>query len=213
MFNLTKREQIIIIAAFVLVIACIGTFMLHYNKAEPIQVNLQSNEKIQYQQDLTLEMENNAAQKKSNKKKIIVHVKGQVNSPGVVTVDEGARVIDAIQLAGGEIVGTADIHAINLAAPLRDGQEVYVPAVGEQMVDTEMNRLQPSLPADNHKININTASADELDKLPGIGPATAKKIIDFRKAYNGFQSIEDIMNVSGIGEKKFEQIKELIEVY
>ncbi|MBZ4645114.1 MAG: competence protein ComEA [Petroclostridium sp.] len=210
MFNLTKREKVIIIVSLVLLVAIGGTFMLNYNKTKPIQLEVKDTDQV-YAQQLALQKELVKEQEPPETKKIMVHIKGQVKNPGVVTLDEGKRVWDALKLAGGEL-DTADLNAVNLAAPLRDGQDVYIPAKGERVNNMEAVSSQQTLSGNNGKININTAGAEELDKLPGIGTATAKKIIDFRNQNNGFKTIEDIMNVPGIGEKKFEQIKDLIEV-
>ncbi|WP_245984593.1 helix-hairpin-helix domain-containing protein [Biomaibacter acetigenes] len=149
---------------------------------------------------------------------MVVYVTGAVKNPGVYTLEDGMRVKDAIDLAGG-ILPEADLLRLNLAKKLHDEDKLYVPKIGE--VSSEQPGQESLIVADgtggissysDGKININTASLSELDTLPGIGPTTAQKIIDYRTQNGPFKSIEDIKNVSGIGEKKFEQIKDKIKV-
>lgn len=137
-----------------------------------------------------------------------VYVTGAVRHPGVVQLDANARVEDALRAAGGCLTD-ADLGRINMAAPIFDGQHLRVPAVGEELPTTAVDGplSDPSL-----KVNINTATAEELDTLPGVGEATAAKIIEYRRQNGFFAAIEDIMNVPGIGEAKFNAIKELITV-
>lgn len=153
---------------------------------------------------------------------IVVHISGQVISPGVVTLKEGARLVDAIQVAGGT-TEEADLEKVNLAYLLEDAQKIYIPSK-EEKVDT-MYILEGSgndviVSDDNAKtskeekvmVNINTAKEEELQKLDGIGSSTATKIINYRKENGKFNTIEDIKNVSGIGENKFNKIKDKIYV-
>ncbi|MGI9950836.1 helix-hairpin-helix domain-containing protein [Moorellaceae bacterium AZ2] len=141
---------------------------------------------------------------------ITVHVAGAVERPGVYQLPAGARVSEAVQLAG--TLPEANPHALNLAAPLQDGQQVVVPRIGEE-------GSMPGTPGalaggmSRGKININTAGLEELDSLPGIGPALAQRILDYRQQHGPFRSIEDLQNVSGIGVKRFEELKDLITVY
>lgn len=139
---------------------------------------------------------------------VVVDVGGAVIEPGVVELDAGSRVADAIEAAGG-LATDADCTTLNQAQLLQDGQKVYVPKEGEidasgALVDSstqEAGQVATAL------VNINTATLDELDALPGVGPATAQAIIDDREANGPFVSVEDIMRVSGIGEKKYEKLK------
>jgi competence protein ComEA len=140
----------------------------------------------------------------------MVHISGQVYYPGLVELKSGSRVKDAVDLAGG-LKKEADIDRINLAKKLVDEEKIYVPKKGEE-VDIEISSISDNLTSDsNSKININTCSKEELMQLSGIGEVTATKIIEYRST-NQFKTIEDIMNVSGIGAKKFEAIKDFIIV-
>lgn len=141
-------------------------------------------------------------------KEIKVYVTGLVKSPGVYTMKDGDRIDDAIKLAGGALEG-ADLSNINLAEKVKDEQMIKIPKVGEDNSST--GGIGDVKKADG-KININKATKEELDTLPGIGEVTAQRIIDFREQHGNFQKIEDIMNVSRIGPKLFEQIKDKITV-
>lgn len=147
-----------------------------------------------------------------------VYVSGQVSRPGVYELSPGAIAQEAIDAAGG-FTGQADTRLVNLAQSLSDGVQIYVPAVGEEVVVPPVVESVPAEAApagaatsSDGKVNINTAGVEELDTLPGIGPATAQSILDYRDANGPFATIEDIMNVSGIGPAKFGQIKDLITV-
>jgi competence protein ComEA len=144
---------------------------------------------------------------------IQVYISGAVAQPDVYSVPSGAIVRDALALAGGP-ASDADLNAINLAQTLRPGDQVYVPHIGEvapPVVSAGENSENPSS-APSGPININTATQAELETLPGIGPALATRIIDYREANGPFATIEAIQNVSGIGPATFENLKELITV-
>jgi competence protein ComEA len=137
---------------------------------------------------------------------LVVDVAGAVPRPGVYELPEGSRVKDAVQAAGG-FLAEADKSSINLAAPIEDGQKLEIPFLaGAEPVGV----VRSSAPSE--LIDINTATLEELNTLPGIGPTLAQNIIDYRDTYGPFAFIEDIMNVDGIGPPTFEQIKDLISV-
>lgn len=137
---------------------------------------------------------------------IVVHVAGGVNFPGVYTFHEGARVVDAVEAAGG-FIEEARQEGVNLAALLFDGNQVYIPLQGENYLSPpEGGVTSPD------KININMATQEELEKLPGIGPARAGAIIRDREENGPFRSLEEITRVSGIGEKTLENIKDMINL-
>jgi competence protein ComEA len=151
---------------------------------------------------------------------LVVEVSGAVVNPGLVHLSDGARVDDAIRAAGGPSV-EADLTRLNLARKMSDGEMLVVPKIGDPTAAPPAagrpgtGTRAPGATATATpvlRVNINTASADELDRLPGIGPAHAQAIIDYRQANGPFQKIEDIVNVRGIGPAEFGAIKNLIFV-
>ncbi|MBN1120967.1 MAG: ComEA family DNA-binding protein [Anaerolineae bacterium] len=139
---------------------------------------------------------------------IQVYVSGAVAQANVYSLPAGTIARDAIDAAGG-VTADADLNRINLALPLEDGTHVHVPSIGD------VPTLEPGVvatPTPPWPVNINTAPQADLETLPGIGPATAEKIIAYREAYGPFNTIEEIQNVSGIGPATFEDIKEIIVV-
>lgn len=143
---------------------------------------------------------------------LIVHIDGAVASPGVYELDKDARVQDAVVAAGG-LSDSADTTALNLAAKLSDGQKIHIPDEGEVQTAQSLqsgSSTESYVSGTNDLININSASIDELDSLPGVGPSTAAAIVSDREKLGSFSSIEDLMRVSGIGEKKFEKLKDYI---
>ncbi len=141
---------------------------------------------------------------------LLVDVGGAVASPGLVSLAPGARVNDAVAAAGG-LTAEADTASLNLAAKVEDGQKVYVPRQGEaapvQATPAAGGTGTAGAAEAQALVNINTATAEELDALPGVGPSTAQAIIEERETNGAFTSVEDIMRVSGIGEKKFEKLQ------
>lgn len=143
---------------------------------------------------------------------LTAHVTGAVQNSGLVTLPRGSRVNDAVQAAGG-LTADAAVERINLAAPLKDGQQVFVPSKAETTAQTgSSSGSSPTSAEVNDPININTASSEELDRLPGIGPAKAGEIIAYREANGPFLTVEDVQLVPGIGPALFEQIKDRITV-
>ncbi len=137
-----------------------------------------------------------------------VYVSGAVLNPDVYSLPPGSIVKDALMAAGGPS-SEADLDNINLAMPLKDGMHVIIPRKGEALptaAPVAPSRSTPSL------ININTASQAELESLPGIGPALARRIIEFRETHGPFSSIEELKKVPGIGEAIFSRIKDYITV-
>ncbi|MEC1720195.1 helix-hairpin-helix domain-containing protein [Schinkia azotoformans] len=139
---------------------------------------------------------------------VYIDIKGAVVKPGVYKLEDGKRVLDAIQMAGG-FQTDADQIKINLAARVTDEMVLYIPVIGE-VIDNNIGL--PANEVDDGKININTATPSELESLPGIGAAKAASIITFREQNGPFKEIEDIVNVSGIGAKSFEKLKDQIKV-
>lgn len=147
---------------------------------------------------------------------LVIHVTGEVTRPGLVSVDPGGRVHDAVVAAGGATTG-ADLHRLNLAAPVEDGMQIRVPAVGDEetgpLVVTpvsssgEASGQQVTSPG---PVNLNTATAELLDTLPGVGPTTASAILTWREQNGGFHSLEDLLAVPGIGRAKLAAIQDLV---
>ena len=145
-----------------------------------------------------------------------IHIAGAVVRPGVYELEDGSRVADAVEAAGG-FVAEADKNALNLAEFLEDGERLDIPYVAGFVPEDGQGFVvvtegTPSPLAGEELVNINTASADELDKLPGIGQTTAARIIEYRTANGPFATIGDIINVPGIGTATYNEIKDLITV-
>jgi competence protein ComEA len=140
-------------------------------------------------------------------------VSGAVNKPGVVKLPEKARVVDAVNLCGG-VLASADAGKINMAQALKDGMQIVVPErLAENSSGNEV-QSKAAVPAgsSSNLININTADAKELDRLPGVGPAMAQRIIEYRTTSGAFQAIEDLKKVHGMGGAKFEKLKDKVSL-
>lgn len=143
---------------------------------------------------------------------LVVAVTGRVRRPGVVTVPAGARVIDALRAAGGPLPG-ADLAMLNLARKLADGELVVVGVPGAATGGAGAGAApgQGTAGADG-AVNLNTASLEQLDGLPGVGPVLAQRILDWRATSGPFTSVDQLRDVAGIGESKFAQIKDRVTV-
>ncbi len=141
---------------------------------------------------------------------ILVHLLGAVQQPGLYELREGDRIVDAVAAAGGFSDG-ADQGVLNLARRLTDGEQLYVPAVGETPPSGAAAEGTPG-GTGTGRVDLNTADAAELDTLPGVGPATAKAILDWREENGRFTAVEDLLSVSGIGDKTFADLEDLVTV-
>lgn len=149
------------------------------------------------------------SREQSSYTKILIDISGEVEKPGIYNVPEESRLYSVVEKAGG-LSKKADRNAVNLAQKLEDGQKIVIPLKAESaQVGQTGQESQPQ----SKIININSASAEDLDKLPGIGEVMAQRIVAKREADGPFKKVEDLNDVEGIGPKKFEQIKELISVY
>lgn len=140
-------------------------------------------------------------------KRVVVDVVGAVRKPGLYRLSEGSRIADAVALAGGA-TDRAQLAFVNLAAPLADGEQVVVPgrgATGAATAPPSAAGGSPTAPLD-----LNTATAEQLDALPGIGPATAQKILDYRQAHGPFHAVDELDAVPGIGPGRIAQLKGLV---
>ena len=146
---------------------------------------------------------------------IMVDVKGQIKKPGVYQANTGERVIDVISRAGG-LTDKADQGQVNFAEHVKDEMIIYIPAKGEAGISSPITPgSNPSSSVGSQKsakININKADDTELQNLPGIGPAKAAAIIEYRNTSGPFKAVEDLKNISGIGDKTFEKLKDLIAI-
>lgn len=217
MQNINLKTKIIIAVGAIIIAITVGIYFYRTTKdnseIEITEDNLTTNTAVENSNE-TVE-ENN---------KIVVHITGEVNYPGVVVLKEGARVVDAIE-AGGEETDEADLSSLNLAYMLSDGEKIYVPnkeetsqeSQGREYITSAKDNSEQSengakSTGTNFKININTAKQEELTQITGIGESTAKKIIEYRTQNGKFKSIEDIKNIPGIGDSKFNAMKEEITV-
>ena len=205
MKDLSLKMKIAVISVGIIVIGTIGLYM--YN------TSANSEEYAYYEEDINI-VDGEDTEENVVPAKIMVHVTGQVKDQGVVLLDEGSRIVDAIEAAGGE-TDDADLAKLNLAYVLNDGEKIYVPSKSEQNQEIEYVTTASggdSMSSNSSIININTAGQTELMELPGIGESIANKIIAYREENGKFKTIEDIKNVPGIGDSKFANIKDMIKV-
>ena len=212
MQEFNKKTKIIISAIII-----IGGILIIYT------INKEQN----YELDENAIVETKAEESKETeveKEKIIIHISGAVKKEGIVELEENSRISDAIEKAEG-IKENADLQKINLAYKLEDGMKIYIPEKGEKKDENEISEnikitekedkyiiQENNNKKETTKVNINTANQSELESLPGIGASTAIKIIEYRKENGKFSKIEDIKGVKGIGNAKYEKIKNLIYI-
>ena len=220
---------IIVIAVIIFMIINLGKIREFENKDNDKITNVESS--INTDDDKS---EENKEQKDDNSKEqivngggIFVHIDGYINNPGVYEIKENDRIKTLIDKAGGFKEGYS-IKNINLAAKLSDGDKIYIPSVSEEKVSENNNNINinssgkgqnvktdrnnVSVIKNNSKININTANISELKQITGIGESTANKIIDYRENVGKFKKIEDIKEVKGIGDTKYESLKNKITI-
>lgn len=224
--KINKKQKIILIS----IIAILATGISYYAYSKENTEYEMSN--LELKNNIPNEQKEEGNLKQAEKTKIKVHVSGAVNQEGVIELDEGARIVDAIEKTGG-FTEEAYTKEINLAHLLEDGVKIYIPTKKEieekennvvvnknetitqtkySTRETNTSNINNLTKSNNSKININTATKEQLDTLPGIGVSTAEKIIQYRKEKGKFKNKEDIKNVNGIGESKYEKIKDLIEI-
>ena len=209
MLDFLKQRKVIII----IVVVIIGFIVWKlYNKSESF-----SSEEALISDKNTLSESKNEEEEDM----IIVHITGEVKKPGVVKIKQGSRIEDVISAVGG-LTENADISNVNLAYIVEDGVKIKIPSVNEDdntdeyiSSDSGKNVIisdEKKEKANTIIVNINTAPQTELEQLPGIGASIATRIIDYRNKNGKFKAIEDIKNVTGIGESKYEKIKDNIKV-
>lgn len=220
---------VIVIAVIIFMIINLGKIKEFENKDNDKMTNVESS--INTDNDKS---EENKEQKDDNSKEqivngggIFVHIDGYINNPGVYEIKENDRIKTLIDKAGG-FKEAYSIKNINLAAKLSDGDKIYIPSVSQEKVSENNNnnninssgkgqnvktdRNNVSVMKNNSKININTANISELKQITGIGESTANKIIDYRENVGKFKKIEDIKEVKGIGDAKYESLKNKITI-
>jgi len=220
MDSFTKKEQMVILILVLGVILSLGfKFIEKYDPKPEDKINTSEENQLLDDFERTVDSIDENLGNVVIDSKIMVHISGQVYDPGIYEMTNGDRVNDVVNLAGG-LTKNADLDRINLAKKISDEEKIYIPKIGEDInKDIESQAINYSsttlgnLSSNNNdgKININMCSKSELTSLPGIGDVIADRIIEYRTS-NKFKNIEEIMNVSGIGDKKYEGIKELIKV-
>lgn len=198
---LREHKEVLKKAGIVVLVVVLGLVVSMFKNGGQEEANAQAEE-------ATVSTEETAAM-------IYVDVGGEVKDPSVVELPDGSRVTDAITAAGG-LTEQADLTDINRAAFVSDGEKIYIPSQVSELEDDGLSAGEGggggTAKSSDGRININTADSTQLQELTGVGPATAEKIIDYRKQNGRFQSIEDIKNVSGIGDKTYEKLKDHIKV-
>lgn len=149
--------------------------------------------------------------KETSKGNMVVDISGQVVNPGVYELSSGSRLNDVINMAGG-LKEDADIDSIKRAEPVEDGQKVFVPKIASEDEAEGTGQSGEREGRQVEKVNINKADMTQLQSIPGVGPATAEKIIQYRQTNGKFKAAEDLKNVSGIGDKTFEKMADMITV-
>ena len=210
MSEIFKQKKNLIIIIGIIVVGAVYWFL-----------NKPTNE-IDTDENILKVAENTNEEENEEEEYIVVHVTGAVKNPGIVKLKENSRIEDAIEAAGG-LTEDSDISSVNLAYELEDGVKIRIPNV-----DDKKNKKETYISEDSGEnviledeqteensgsslVNINKATQTELETLPGIGPAIASKIIEYRESKGKFSKIEDIKNVTGIGDSKFANIKDLIK--
>ena len=205
---LKERKTIIIVIVAIIIL---GIYYI-YNSTKDYTT-------LEEQEILISEDENEDTDEDEEEELIAVHITGCVENPGVVKVKEDSRIEDVIEAAGG-LTEDADISNVNLAYIVEDGIKIRIPSIDDEDEEEYITEdsgegvliSDGSDGSSSDLININTATQTELETLNGIGPSLATKIIEYREENGDFESIEDIKNVSGIGDTKYENIKDFIEV-
>lgn len=234
MYEFNKKQKIIIAIIGLMIIIAFLYYI--YTKEDDSIISTEEIVEENMVENTIGNLEENEETTKEDTDKIIVHVSGAVNKEGIVELEENSRISDAIDKAEG-LKENADTKNINLAFKLEDEMKIYIPTIGESREQNKQNGQSQnqtlmdetskyvtsssgvvqeeqtngqSEQKKNEKININTATQTQLETLPGIGPSTSLKIVNYREENGKFKNIEDIKEVSGIGDAKYENIKDLI---
>lgn len=220
--NLDNKKKIIISAVLLLILVVAFAIYMIIENENHSEFDLE-NEVLEQNTEnagniANLEVVNEIAEEKE---KIAVHITGEVKKEGIIYLNQGARIVDAIKEAGGE-TKQADLSQVNLAYELQDGQKIYIPnkkeKISQYITENSGNNIiiedsnTSTQKGGSGKVNINTANQSELDRLPGIGPSLAERIINYREENGNFKSTDELQNVKGIGDAKYADIKDRITV-
>ncbi|MGM0602119.1 MAG: helix-hairpin-helix domain-containing protein [Bacillota bacterium] len=197
-------KKIKMIGTFIMIIFLAGAYYLDGAGSDVNKVKIQDNSNLKLESSSAVEEES---------EKIIIYITGEIKNPGVYQIAPDDRLITAVELAGG-FTENADKEKINLASPLIDGEKIEIPRKKSQREIEFIEQLKQSESKDSSgsKININRAEQKDLEKITGIGPGKAKNIIDYRKNNGYFSSLDELIDVSGIGEKTLEKMKDEISL-
>ncbi len=210
--NIKQKIGLILAALLIVILAFIWLFSIYGNDS--------SKNEIKKSQESNNEVEFKLGIKEKENKTIMVDISGEIITPGVVKLQEGSRIIDAITAAGGK-TEDADLSKVNLAYILDDGVQLYIPRYNEKL-EKEIVQTEPGVgiiqeginttSKKDSKVNINTANKEKLATLPGIGEGAAEKIIEYRSKTGKFKTIDEIKKIPGIGESKFKSLKDKITI-
>lgn len=232
MKNLLKNKKVIAVILGIIIVIIAAAFIITNNKddifqVENVDINSQENSNNSSenstqgnnQSNTNSQTSDNSEKKDNNANLIYIHIIGEINNPGVITLEKGQRIVDAVEKAGGT-TKKADLTKINLAFVLSDGLKVKVPSIYDK--ENEVYVTQNSgnntitegstLNRGGGKVNINSATQTELETLAGIGPSLANRILEYREKNGKFKKVEDLKNVKGIGQSKFDGIKDEVVV-
>lgn len=237
--KILKNKKIVVIAICIIILIGIGAYLYLSNNQyenfdsiktlEEMENGMQKNQidkenQNNMNENVSENLENTNNNEIQEETKIAIHITGEVKKKGILYLDKGARIVDAIEAAGGA-TKNASLDQVNLAYILEDGQKIYIPNKNEKIKTgayiitnsgqnvlieegKESTTTEKNAKGVSGKVNINTANQTELETLQGIGPALAQRIIEYRQENGKFQTIEDIQNVKGIGDSKYSNIKD-----
>ena len=231
--NFLKKNIKVIVIITIISIILVFYYFNHIKNMKDIEITNESEltqdieegkddkqKKKEYEEE-TKEKEVNSKEEKNQKiqnekyrERIMVDVEGAVNMPGIVELNENERIVNVIERAGG-LKENANLRDINLAEKVEDGMKIYIPTNDEILDKKEevlKDKKDTKTKGQNKKVNLNRATQTELETIPGIGPSTAVKILNYRKEKGNFRKLEELKEISGIGESKFNKMKDFIEI-